>query len=656
MDVLACLAGVPGRVVTKEELLAAVWGGAFVEEGALSQAIHSLRKALGDDARQPRYIQTIPKRGYQLLAPVMRERQVPRPLDEIRIVVLPFENLGKPEDPDFAAGLTEEITANLSLLPMVQVIPGRNVLGDKGVLKPLSEIWKKLGVDYVLRGQVSWPPDGWQVRVLTQLIRMADETLLPVTPFEGDAQSPLKAQQEISRAIFTTLGITLAPEQSWSLGKRSTENPEAYRAYVQGLLLKDQPFYRPPNPERAAQMFEQAVETDPAFAEAWAQLSQVHSYLACNTDRSSKRLEQARQAMEKAVALDPNLMATHLAQAYFSYRCLEDYDAAFEHLMAAARSIPYRVLADLECIVVEKARGRYLVGEEERAAPCSIYEKSLVVARTNLELRGTRRIEMLKKAAALNPRTAELVWAIAETYGALRDYARADAYFEQAISLAPDEPINYEQRALIRFAWTGNLNESRAILEDSPVRDSPQLQLASVYFDLCERKFQQALTRLSSENEQKLLSPADQTRLAALRVMALEGLGDHQRALALTEASLPVLKLHIAQYSSRPVFRVYLALALARLGRRVEALVLAKHAVPQSHDFPGPLVAEGQAMVAATLGRRSEAVALLSSLLNTPYRQPISVNELRLDPVWDPLRGYPEFEALLREREIRMRN
>ena len=707
MDVLACLAGKPGRVVTKEELLAAVWDGAFVEEGALSQAIHSLRKALGDDARQPRYIQTIPKRGYRLLAPVEPERdeanavgevspgpspqspanpgstlmprrswrtrlipavaglmvalalwiapsrhkaqrqvsgqldvkakdgirQVPGQLgveakDGIWIVVLPFENLGKPEDPDFAAGLTEEITANLTLLPMVQVIPGRNVLGDKGVPKPLSEIWKKLGVDYVLRGKVSWPPGGRQVRVLAQLIRMADETLLPVPPFEGDAQSPLKAQQEISRAIFTTLGITLTPQQSRRVGKRSTKNLEAYRAYVQGLVLKDQPFYRPQNPERAAQRFEQAVETDPAFAEAWAELSQVYSYLACNTDHSSKRPEQARQAMEKAVALDPDLMATRLAQAYFSYRCLDDHRAAFMHFMAADRIAPNRV--------DEKALEKH-----QRSLPA-------LPSTDELGLPSRGHLALLNKATVLNPRTAELVWAIAETYRDLRDYKRADAYFERAISLAPDEPFNYEQRALIRLAWTGNLNESRAILEDSPARDSPQLQLASVYFDLCERKFQQALTRLSSENEQKLLSPADQTRLAAMRVMALEGLGDHQKALALTEASLPVLKLRIAQYSRRPLFRVYLALALARLGRSKEALAQAEQAVRESDAFSHPLMVEGQAMVAATLGRRREAVALLSSLLNTPYRRTISVNELRLDPVWDSLRGDPGFEALLR--------
>ncbi|HYX23356.1 MAG TPA: winged helix-turn-helix domain-containing protein [Thermoanaerobaculia bacterium] len=682
MDVLACLAGEPGRVVAKEELLTAVWGGAFVEEGVLSQAIHSLRKALGDDARQPRYVQTIPKRGYRLLAPVEPERNEaeaageasPAPSsqspanpgstpmsrgsrrvrliqaaaglmvalalwiawsrheaqrqvsakDGIRIVVLPFENLGKPADPDFAAGLTEEITANLSLLRRMQVIPGSNALDGKGVAKPLSEIGDELGVDYVLQGKVSWPPGGRQVRVLTQLIRMADKALLPADPFEGDAGSPFKAQQEISRAVLTTLGIALTPEQSRAFGERSTANPEAYRAYVQGLVLKDQPFYSPPHLEKAAQMFEQAVDADPNFAEAWAELSMVHSYLAFNTDRSSKRKEQARGAMERAVALGPNLVAARLAQAEFSYRCLEDYDAALEHLAAATRMAP-------NLPEVFEMRGHLL--RRRGHLPEAIAE--------------------LTKASKLNPRRADLVGTIAETYGALRDYDRADSTFERAISLAPDEPFNYEQRARIRLAWTGNLNEARAILEDSPVRDSPQLQLASVYFDLFERKFQQAQGRLSSESRQKLLSPADQTRLAAMRVMALERLGDHQKVLALAEASLPVLKLRIAQYSRHPLFRIYLALALARLGRGEEALAQAEQAVRQSeHDvFSGPLVVEDQAMVVATLGRRREAVALLSRLLSTPYRHPISVNELRLDPVWDSLRGDPGFEALLREHE-----
>jgi tetratricopeptide (TPR) repeat protein len=546
-----------------------------------------------------------------------------KPKDGIRIVVLPFENLGEPADPDFAAGLTEEITASLTLLPTVQVIPGRNALGDKGVAKPLSELRKELRVDYVLQGKVNWRAGRQQVRIMPQLIRVADETIVLADPLEGNAQSFFRDQQEISRAVISTLDITLTPEQRRGVGERSTKNPEAYRAYVQGRVLTAQPFYSPPYLEKAERMFEQAVEADPSFAEAWAELSQVHSYLAFNTDRSSKRVEQARRAMERAVALGPDLVATRMAQAYFSYRCLEDYGAALEHLTAASRIAP-------NFAEIFKLRGLLLrrIGRLPEA------------------------IEELKKAAALNPRIADLAWTLAETYGALRAYEQADAYFERAISLAPDEPFSYEQRALIRLAWTGNLSEARAILEDSPVHDSPQLQLAAVTFDLYDRKYQQALTRLSLESIQKI-SLADQTRLDAMTVLAHDRLGDHQAAVALTEANLPLLKLRIAQYSRHPLFRVYLAMALAELGHREEALAQAEQAVQQSqHDaFSGFRVVEVQAMVDALLGRRREAVALLDRLLRTPYRDPISVFELRLDPAWDPLRGDPGFEALLRKHK-----
>ncbi|HWN43928.1 MAG TPA: winged helix-turn-helix domain-containing protein [Thermoanaerobaculia bacterium] len=666
MDVLAYLAAESGRVVSKDELLTAVWDGAFVEEGVLAQAVHSLRKALGDDARQPRYIQTIPKRGYRLVAPVELEQGAQNTVSEvspfalsrspsgasltpvikrgyrawpfvvvaavavalvlrlswhqedgIRIVVLPFENLDQPKDSYFAAGLTEEIMANLTLLPTVQVIPGKSVLGDKEVAKPISEIAEELGADFVLQGNVRW--QGRQIRVTPKLIRVRDETIVLATPFTADARHPFSAQQEISRAVISTLDITLTPEQNQAVGERSTKNAEAYRAYVQGLVLKDQPFYSPKYLSMAAQMFERAVDMDPGFAEAWAELSQIHSYLAYNTDRSTQRRVQARHAMDRAVALGPDLVATRLAQAYFSYRCLEDYGAALEHLNTAARMAP-------NLVEVHETRG-------------------LLLRRLG---RYSEAIEMLKLASALKPRTADMVWPIAETYGALRDYAQADFYFEQAISLAPDEPFNYEQRALNRLAWKRNLSEARSILEDSPVYDSPQLQLAAVQFDLYRGKYQQALARLSSESIKKL-SPADQTRLAAMSVIAHERLGDQRRALALAEASVPTLKLRMGQYPRHPLFRVYLAVALAQLGRGQEALAQAEQAVQQSeHDaFSGPRVVEVQAMVASILGKRREAVSLLGRLLSTPYRDPISATELLLDPIWDPLRGDPEFESLL---------
>jgi hypothetical protein len=210
MDVLVYLAAEPGRVIPKEELLEAVWGGAFVEEGALSQAIHSLRKALGDDARQPRYIQTIPKRGYRLIAPVEQGQELdlvpagrliesapalsPESTDATRpgppvsprrwfwlglaaaiglitvavlwlvwnrhgsavkgkprIVVLPFENSGKPEDIYFAHGLTEEISNDLASLPTLHVISQTSAIRFEKGRKPFSQIGKELQVDYVLQ-------------------------------------------------------------------------------------------------------------------------------------------------------------------------------------------------------------------------------------------------------------------------------------------------------------------------------------------------------------------------------------------------------------------------------------------------------------------------------------------------------------------------
>ena len=667
MDVLVSLAAEPGKVVSKEALLAAVWGGAFVEEGALTQVIHGLRKALGDDARQPRYIQTIPKRGYQLVA-VVEPEQVPSEAppaspsiaspapapakwgrarlvqaaavlmvalvvwiawarqrvkgnDEIRIVVLPFENLGQAEDPFFAAGLTEEITANLALVPGMQIIPGRNALDTQGHPKSMADLEEELNVDYVLLGKVKWLAGRREVRVMPQLVRVADETLVPTLPFEGDADQPFAAQQKISRGVITALEVTLTPDQFQGIGRRSTDNSEAYRAYVQGIVFKEQPFYSPQNLEKAAQMFAQAVEIDPEFAEAWAELSQVHSYLAFNTDRSIRRKEQARRAMERAVALGPDLVATRLAQAYFHYRCLNDYAAALKDLDAAARIAPnLAVIHDTRGLLLRRlGRLREAIGE-------------------------------LNRALDLNPRSADQAWTLAETYAAVRNYDEANKYFDRAIALAPDESFYYEQKARVLLAWTGHLGEARAVLEASPVRDTPAMELAVFFFDLYEHKYQQALTRLTAEEERSTLSPMDQIRLSVFKVLALERLGRSREALVLAEENLKTLQLRTAQYSRHPLFNSYLALTLAQLGRRKEAIAKAEEAVEQGRydAFSGPWFIEIQAIVDARLGRQQEAIARLKWLLSHSYREPMSAPELRVDPVWDPLQSDPEFEALLR--------
>lgn len=683
MDVLASLAAESGRVVSKEELLEIVWGGSFVEEGALSQAIHSLRKALGDDARQPRYIQTIPKRGYRLIAPIalgedalplsppesglplatpllpsMGSRRVRLLLTAVgflaaatlwlawnrlgaerrgldggdpadrgtRIVVLPFENIGNPKDTFFADGLTEEITKDLASFPSLQVISRTSAMRYKETRKPLPEIGRELRVDYVLEGTVRWntePGERARVRITPQLIRVEDDTHVWAEAFEREVEDIFKVQAEISRRVIGQLGITLIPEDKRSLRRPPTEDLEAYQSYLRGMELRNQPFYSEKHVRIAVPMFERAVELDPGFADAWAELSQTHSYLAFNADPSPGRVEKARQALDRAVTLAPDLRSVRLAQAHFAYRCQRDFESAYEQLAALVRLSPNDSEALQSLGFVLRRRGRL-----------------------------AEAIEALQRSFSLDPQTVKLVWAIAETYRALRDYEQADHYYAQAISLAPDQPTYWEERAMNRLAWTGELDEARAVVEEAPIPWHSGLIPVAFQLDFYEREYERALVRLSPERTREL-PPQVQGRIAMLAAIAQERLGDRHGALAAAEANRVAFEAWAARFPNDAVYRAYLAVALAQLGRKSQALAQAELAVRQKHQdtFSGPRMVEIQAMVDTILGRRHEAIGRLARLLAMPYQSPISTADLRLNPVWDPLRRDPEFEDLLRQAE-----
>lgn len=686
MDVLIYLAAHPGRVVPKEELMDAVWEATFVEEGALSQAVHSLRKALGDDARHPSYLQTLPKRGYRLLAPVLlpeapgkeppeAEPAAETPLSTLatmdparlggrgwpvllaaaaafgaavvlwigwarlsadrhppphsmaeeagtRIVVLPFKSLGKPEDGYFADGLTEEITKDLASLPALQVISRTSALRYQGDPKRLSDVGRELRVQYALEGTVLWAPgtgDRPRVRINAQLVRVEDDVQVWAESFEREVEDIFEVQAEISRRVIGRLGIALLPEQERELRPAPTENLEAYQAYLRGLKLRSQPFYSEKHVQMAMKMFERAVELDPGFADAWAELSQTHSYLVFNSNPAG-RVTEAQRALDQALALAPDLPSARLAQAYFTYRCLRDFDGAQEQLAAAARLSPN----DAEVL---QTLGFVLRRQGHLAEA----------------------IELLQRAFSLDPHMVKLVWAIAETYRALRDYEQADRYYSQAIAMAPDQAYYWEEKTLTRLAWTGDLDDARAVLENAPVRGQPGLLPIEFQLDFYGREYEWALERLSPERMQDLL-PADWSRLVVLGAIARERLGDHQGALAAAEANRVALEARVARLPKNAHQRAYLAVTLAQLGREAEALAQIEQAVRlyQNDAFTGPRIVQIQALVETILGRHRQAVSRLARLLDRRYQAPLSVADLRLDPVWDPLRGDPAFEELLR--------
>lgn len=680
MDVLACLAGDADKVIAKEELLAAVWGGAFVEEGALSQAIHSLRKALGDDARQQRYIQTIPKRGYRLVAPVVLQEPEPPPADTLtevpsavpagstasvplhaptprrwlwpvataavslilvvilwlaggairqgsgepitsgkpRIVVLPFESFGQPQDSYFTVGLVEEITNDLASSPSLHVISRTSAMRVERGRKPLAEIGKELQVDYVLVGTVSWSRAAGDPRVsiTPRLFRVADGTQIRAEPYERGEGEIFEVKAEISQWALDQLDLPVPAIPGRTLPP--TDHPGAYQAYMRGLEIRNQPFYSEEHIRLAVPMFERAVHLDPQFAAAWAELSQSQSYLAFNADPSPAQLERALQPLNRALDLAPDHPDVRLAQAYFNYRCLGDYKAAETQLLAATRLFPNdaRFLEPLAFVL--RRRGRL-----------------------------NEAIEKLEIASSLDPLTPGLLWSIGETYRAMRNYEQADRYYDRATSMAPDQIPYWEEKALNRLAWTGDVEKAREVLEESPFHLHPKLTATYFLLDFYEREYESALARLTPEGL-KALDPQTESRILTWSAIARERLGDRRGALAAAEANRSTLAARVARFPIDPFHRGYLAVTLAQLGREEEAMAHMSKALQVFPDdaFSAPRIIEIQAMMESVLGHRREALGRLIRLLDTPYQGAISATDVRLNPVWDLLHEDPGFKKL----------
>ena len=350
LAVLELLLRRPGEVVTREELAARLWPeGAFVErDEGLNTAVKRLRDALGDSASSPRFVETIPRRGYRFVAPVetvdphppapspgppeharpgrggdlrwkrpvaillllalaalslglaLARRSHGLPEDRIRLAVLPLEG-----DPALADGLTEELIAQLGrLLPeRLGVIARTSVQRFRGEAD-LREVGNGLRVQYVLEGSVRREAD--RVRISTRLIQVSDETQLWSETWDRGMADLFEVQREVARGVARGLSLQLLPEQEAALARATTDSTGAYQAFLAGRHLLHQGTAR--GFEEALASFRRAVEIDPEYAVAWAAiaetlLTQADFYL----EPAEEVLPRAREAARTAAALDPDL-------------------------------------------------------------------------------------------------------------------------------------------------------------------------------------------------------------------------------------------------------------------------------------------------------------------------------------------------------------
>ena len=313
--ILALLASRPGQLVTREEIQQEIWGSeTFVDfELGLNAAIKSIRDVLGDDSETPRYIQTLPRRGYRFIAPVdkMAAASVPSRARIESIAVLPLENLSRdPEQEYFADGMTEALITDLGKISALRVISRQSVLRYKRTKKPLPEIARELNVDAIVEGTVQRA--GNRVRITANLLHAPTDRHLWAESYERDLRDVLALQGEVAQAIAHEVQVKLTPQEQTRLASARPVNPEAYEAYLKGRHLQ---FVADP---KAFEFHQRATQIDPTWAPAYAAIV-VPTLLLGLPPREACAM--ARAAASKALELDDTLSEAYHAMAWVRFHC-----------------------------------------------------------------------------------------------------------------------------------------------------------------------------------------------------------------------------------------------------------------------------------------------------------------------------------------------
>ncbi|MGH7703797.1 MAG: protein kinase domain-containing protein [Gemmatimonadales bacterium] len=539
------------------------------------------------------------------------------------LVVLPFENLGQPEDAYFADGMTEELTARLAGLKGLGVISRTSALQYRNTSKTARQIGQELGVGYLLEGTIRYEklPNGVsRVRVTPQLIQAEDDRHLWANVYEEDLTQVFQVQSDIAKQVVKALDVALGDPERQALEERPTENLEAYQYYLRGKEFWARGLAEG-DVRSAVAMYRKSAELDPRFALAWSNLSYAHSALYWFFyDRTPARLDLARRAAEEALRLQPELPEAHLALGYYYYWGSRDYARALEQLSGALASQPNNADILEATAYVQRRQGRW----EEALA--------------NLE-----------KSAALGPRDANKARSVIETQFFLGRYPEAESRLRQARSLFPDLPYFYIAEAQHHLSRDGNLARAREPLDSALVRITPSaLMTFPLFWQLYRVLHDEPLDRAAG---QVALGDfrSDTVGYFAVKEIWHQAQGRTDLARAYVDSASAVLE---TKTRARPLdaeLHAQLGWIYAKQGRKEEAVREGRMAVellPVSRDaLAGTQVANTLAAILASVGQTDSAVDLLRSLVRLPVGP--TIPRLKVEPDWEPLRSNPRFQQLL---------
>jgi adenylate cyclase len=475
--VLGLLVDRAGQPVAKQELFASVWGNTIVSDDALVTCIQELRKALGDDAKQPRYIETRHRSGYLFVASVSKNVQSDEPAAPAQasaaIAVLPFTDMSPGRDQDyFCEGLAEELIDALTHVDGLRVAARSSSFQFRGASVDIREAGRRLGVSDVLEGSVRKAGD--QLRITVQLIDVASGYHKWSQRFERSVGDVFAIQDEIAETVATTLRGGALSQREKRAVRRPQMAAEPYEYFLRGRQYLHR--MQQPDMDQSRQMFERAISLDANYAPAWAGLATVHAQLFEWWGARDEDLQLADRASHKAMELAPDLADAHVARGY-ALSLHRRYEEAQTHFEAAARINPhlfdaYYYHGRMTFAQGEVARSADLFrrASEVRQEDCQsavLLEQSLrVLGRTDAANTANREgIVRAERALALNPVDGRALAMGSQALYAAGEAERAMQWSRRSLELYPDDMSALLNAACLR-ARAGLKEEALAILQD----------------------------------------------------------------------------------------------------------------------------------------------------------------------------------------------
>ncbi len=541
-----------------------------------------------------------------------------------RLMVLPFRDRSASGDDSFADGLTEEIINRLSGVSRLGVVARTSAMKYKGTTMRPHEIGKEVDVDHLIDGNITYRGSGSSgARVSVQLIRTSDDQILWTNDFDVTTLDDLyRAQSEIANTVAAKLEVRFDNAERRRLLEHPTENRAAYDAYQAG----NQAFNRSwdsTDVKAAIAKYEEAARFDPRFALALAGRGRAHGWMfQLRIDLSPARLIFAKQAIDSALRLAPELPEGHLALGLYYYWSARDYERALNEFRTVLRALPSSAEVHNYMGNVSRRKGAW------RDA-----------------------IESYRLAAELDPRSHQTLFNRAEALLYIRQYDEAETLVDRVIDIAPDFLDGFILKATLQIQRLGDPAAAGRILDETAARiPPPRWRTIGHHFraglfrivdgDLARAERRLVLGNFGLDTSHYLISKADAYRM----------FGRRQTAGIYFDSAAAYMEATVRRHPEWESAFARLGLAYAGLRRADDAARSARKAaemLPVSKDaLDGPEWLANVAHVYAMVGNTDAALEWLDRAMRIPSR--LSPTWLRLDPAWTPLRGDPRFERLIR--------